>query len=77
MQNECKRMIIRLKKRVKEKDDKNEEKWLREDSVCVCVRVLGMIQRWKEEQAFRYRFSFHSYLLLCRTLKIESVHIFF
>lgn len=41
-------------------DDDDEE----DDGGVLCV---GTIERWKEEQAFRYvAFSFHSYLLLCR-----------
>lgn len=54
----AKRKMKGLRKRVRK----------RNSSVCVGVSVcvLGMIQAWKEEDACRYCFSFHSYLLLCR-----------
>lgn len=80
----CK-MFVRgwsLKKRVRETDD--ERKRNKEDEegqlglcLCVWVRTLGMMQRWKEEQAFRYRFSFHSYLLLCRNFLLKVLTSFF
>lgn len=69
MQSACLRMTMGLKR----------ERWRRlvRPSFMRVFMCWGMIQRYKEEKAFRYRFSFHSYSIFCCAGISNFIYFFF